>query len=216
MRGWWLAVPSDPGLEATAEEQRPKEVRPAAATHPIGEKLRLRRKLRKLSLREVSERAGVSIGLLSQVERGLTMPSVRSMHAICAALDMPVFWLFETQDDPAIEESAVIVRHAARRKLHYSDNGLRKEILTPDTVPQIQMLRFTLDPGADSGEPYRSETGGKCGLVTQGTLGLEVEGRRFLVRTGDSFAFPASSWVRFWAEGEHLCEVIWVVSPATI
>ena len=182
----------------------------------IGDKLRLRRKVRKLSLKEVSEKAGVSIGLLSQVERGVTMPSVRSMHAICAALDMPVFWLFDDAAARNEDEADVVVRKAARRRLTYTHSGLHKEILTPDTVPQIQMLRFLLEPGADSGEPYRSDAGGKCGLVLSGTLGFSVDGRSFTADSGDSFAFPASAFIRFWAEGESPCEVIWVVSPATI
>lgn len=193
-----------------------KDGKPPSAPNAIGEKLRLRRKVKKLSLKEVSEKAGVSIGLLSQVERGLTMPSVRSMHAICSALEMPVFWLFETSEPNSREEGSVVVRQADRRKLHYTENGLRKEILTPDTVPQIQMLRFRLQPGAHSGEPYNSSEGGKCGMVLTGTLGLEVDGRGFTVNTGDSFAFPATSPVRFWAIGEVECEVLWVVSPATI
>lgn len=91
-----------------------------------------------------------------------------------------------------------------------------KELLTPDTQPQIQMLRFVMEPGADSGEPYSNAEGGKCGLVLQGTLGLELDARPFVLNTGDSFAFPARAMVRFWTVGDSTCEVIWVVSPATV
>jgi uncharacterized cupin superfamily protein len=73
-----------------------------------------------------------------------------------------------------------------------------------------------MEPGADSGEPYSNSEGGKCGLVIQGTLGLELDGREFTIRQGDSFAFPAQAMVRFWTVGDHTCEVIWVVAPATV
>ena len=43
-------------------------------TSRIGERLRLRRKMRGLSLKEVTGRAGLSAGMLSQVERGLAYP----------------------------------------------------------------------------------------------------------------------------------------------
>lgn len=184
--------------------------------HRIGERLRLRRKVRGLSLKQVAEKAGLSVGMISQVERGLAVPSIKSMRAICDALEMPVIWLFEGPQDQPADDADIVVRAGTRRELSYLDGALRKEILTPDRQPQIQMLRFLMEPGADSGEPYSNTEGGKCGLVLKGTLGLELDGRSFVIREGDSFAFPAQSMVRFWTVGEQNCEVIWVVAPATV
>lgn len=208
------AVPPPEMPESVASARRAAAALPEAAA--IGSKLRLRRKRRQLSLKEVSERSGLSIGLLSLVERGLTMPSVRSMRAICEALDMPVLWLFDGAQDNAAQEGDIVVRHPQRRRLAYSDNGIQKELLTPDSQPHIQMLRFVLQPGADSGDPYSNDTGGKCGIVLRGTLGLSLDERQFSIATGDSFAFDARQKVRFWAEGAAECEVIWVVAPPTV
>src|SRR4051794_717611 len=80
----------------------------------IGRKLRQRRAIRGLSLQEVADRADISIGLLSQIERGVTTPSLRSLRQICLALDMPVGWLF---DEGEGERSDVVVRVNARRSL---------------------------------------------------------------------------------------------------
>ncbi|MDR0810052.1 MAG: helix-turn-helix domain-containing protein [Gemmobacter sp.] len=187
-----------------------------AEQHRIGERLRLRRKVKGLSLKRVADKAGLSVGMISQVERGLAVPSIKSLRAICSALEMPVIWLFEGPQDQPAEDTDIVVRTGARRELSYHDGALRKEILTPDSQPQIQMLRFLMEPGADSGEPYSNTEGGKCGLVLRGTLGLELDGRSFVIRAGDSFAFPAQSMVRFSALGEQPCEVIWVVAPATV
>lgn len=52
-----------------------------------------------------------------------------------------------------------MVRSGARRELLYHDTALRKELLTPDSQPQIQMLRFLMKAGADSGEPYSNAEG---------------------------------------------------------
>lgn len=187
-----------------------------AAQHRIGERLRLRRKVRGLSLKQIAEKAGLSVGMISQVERGLAVPSIKSMRAICDALEMPVIWLFEGPQQQPPEDADIVVRAGARRELSYHDAVLRKEILTPDSQPQIQMLRFLMKPGADSGEPYSNAEGGKCGLVVKGTLGLQLDDRSFTIGTGDSFAFPAQAMVRFWTIGDEDCEVIWVVSPATV
>jgi transcriptional regulator with XRE-family HTH domain len=182
----------------------------------IGAKLRSRRRVRGLSLKEVAERSSLSIGMVSQVERGNVSPSIRSLRAICDALEMPVIWLFQSHDEMQADDSDIVVRSNARRELIYDNGTLKKEILTPDSQPQIQMLRFILESGADSGEPYCNAEGGKCGLVASGVLGLQIDGRTFTINTGDSFAFPAQSMVRFWSIGEATCEVIWVVSPATV
>ncbi|QCO57228.1 helix-turn-helix domain-containing protein (plasmid) [Pseudorhodobacter turbinis] len=182
----------------------------------IGARLRFRRKLRGMSLKQVAQGAGLSIGMISQVERGLALPSVKSMRAICAALDMPVAWLFEPASQKPEDNSDYVVRNESRRELSFDDGKLRKQLLTPDTQPQIQMLRFMMQPGADSGEPYSNTEGGKCGLVVGGTLGLELDGMSHIIKKGDSFAFPAWTMVRFWTIGDTPCEVIWVVSPATV
>ena len=188
----------------------------AQARSQNGERLRLRRKMRGWSLQQVADRAGFSVGMLSQVERGLSQPSVKSLRAICAALEMPVGWLFEKTGDGAADSNDFVVRKETRRELSYDSGTLRKQLLTPDSQPQIQMLRFLMQPGADSGDPYSNTEGGKCGLVVQGTLGLELDGQPLVINAGDSFAFPARTLVRFWAIGEAPCEVIWVVAPATV
>lgn len=185
-------------------------------TKLVGETLRRRRQIRGMSLRQVAEKAGISVGMLSQVERGLAAPSIKTLRAVCAAMDMPVNWLFHRDGEGRSPASAFIVPAGARRSLTYQGGALTKELLTPDTQPTIQMLRFVLQPGVSSGEPYSNAEGGKCGIVLAGTLGLELDGISFTVETGDSFAFPAAAMVRFWAMGEASCEVIWVVAPATV
>ena len=186
---------------------------PAAAD--IGRRLRQRRKVRGESLSQVAARASVSIGLLSQIERGLTMPTVKSLGAICAALEMPVSWLFAPGGDAGAGDGDIVVRRRNRRVLDLGGHGILKELLTPDDCPEIQMMRFVIAPGGGSGDqPYNNPTGGKCGIVLRGVLGLEIEGRRLRIEAGDSFAFPATRLIRFRAEDGLECEVLWVVAPA--
>lgn len=182
----------------------------------VGKILRQRRQIRGMSLRQVAEAANISVGMLSQVERGLAAPSIKTLRAVCTAMDMPVNWLFQSDGEIRSPASAYIVPHNGRRSLSYEDGGLVKELLTPDNQQKIQMLRFVITPGTNSGEPYCNAEGGKCGVVLAGTLGLELDGTTFTVETGDSFAFPASMMVRFWAIGNVTCEVIWVVAPPTV
>ena len=116
---------------------------PADRSDGIGRKLRQRRMIKGRSLQQVAEQAEISVGLLSQIERGLTMPSLRSLRQICTALDMPVGWLF---DVPTTEHDDVVVRASGLRTLDLGPKGLRKELMSPDAVSGIQMMRMTISP----------------------------------------------------------------------
>jgi len=187
---------------------------PSADENGIGQKMRLRRKVRNLSLQEVSSRAEISIGLLSQIERGLTTPSVRSMTSICKALEMPVGWLFD-QSGNSDPDNPLIVRRHQRRVLDLGAKGMIKELMTPDACGGIQMMRLIIRPGGSTGAiPYNHPEGAKCGSVLSGVLGLEVDGVEHRLEPGDSYAFDATRMIRFWCIGSEDTVVIWVVSPA--
>lgn len=185
------------------------------AQDDMGHKLRLRRKVKGLSLQEIAVRSGISIGQLSQIERGLSSPSLKSLRQICAALDMPMGWLFDAGGEPQPGDNGIIVRHDNRRHLDLGSKGMSKELLTPDACPGIQMMEIAIRPGGASGDlPYNHPEGSKCGTVLEGILGLEVDGRDYCLDVGDSFAFNAQSPHRFWCEGSLTCRVLWVVAPA--
>lgn len=193
----------------------PHDQLPASPEDGIGPRLRARRKVRSMSLQQVAQRADVSIGLLSQIERGLTMPSVRSLGAICRALEMPVGWLFDQPAPEGADDCQMVVRRNQRRVLDLGAKGMVKELMTPDTCRGIQMMRLVIRPGGSSGEtPYNHPEGAKCGTVLSGLLALEIDGEAHMLGPGDSFAFEATRLIRFWAAGEQETIVIWVVSPA--
>jgi transcriptional regulator with XRE-family HTH domain len=184
------------------------------ASGSIGQKLRWRRKIRGFSLQRVAEQSGISIGLLSEIERGLATPSPPVLKAVCRAIEMPISWLYDG-DATGDGEEEPIVRAAGRRRLDFGSRGMSKELMTPDSVPAIQMMRIVLQPAGGSG-PLGAPVpeGAKCGTVVAGRFGLSVAGREFTLGPGDSFAFDARVPHRFWCVGDETCEVIWVVTPA--
>jgi len=70
--------------------------------HParaIGEKLRVVRQERKMSLRELADKAEISASMLSQIETGKVFPSVRSLYSIASALSVSVDYFFPEQSN---------------------------------------------------------------------------------------------------------------------
>jgi transcriptional regulator with XRE-family HTH domain len=60
----------------------------------IGRMIRDRRRTIKISLKQLSEDVGISTGFLSQIERGISSPSLQVLKNICQHLKMPITWLF--------------------------------------------------------------------------------------------------------------------------
>lgn len=181
----------------------------------IGAKLRLRRKVKKLSLSTVAAGSQISTGQLSQIERGLCAPSLRTLRSICDALDMPMGWLFSAEEGADARSAGVVLRAGSRRHLDLSHLGMTKELMTPDSFPDIQMMLITIKPNGTSGNlPYANASGTKCGTVVEGTLGLEIDGSDYELAKGDSFAFDARQPHRFRCIGDEECQVLWVTSPA--
>ena len=181
----------------------------------LGRKLRLRRKRRGLSLAVVASASGVSIGQLSQIERDLSQPSLRSLRQICGVLDMPIGWLFEERADQAASDAGLIVRAQNRRVMDLGAKGMVKEMMTPDECAGIQMMRIVIQPGGSSGEDaYTTKPGARCCTVLAGSLGIELNGLNHILHRGDSFAFEGTRQLMFWCEGAQPCELIWTISPA--
>lgn len=73
----------------------------------LGEVLRGRRIERGMTLRGVSAAAQVSLGYISEVERGQKEASSELLRSLCAALDAPLSQvLADVSDMVAIEEAA--------------------------------------------------------------------------------------------------------------
>ena len=57
----------------------------------LGEHVRNIRKKRGITLKELAEKTGLSIGYISQIERNLTDPSLSTLRKLSAALDIPTY-----------------------------------------------------------------------------------------------------------------------------
>lgn len=186
----------------------------------LGTQLRSLRKAKGLSLAQVGASAGLSIGMVSQIERGLASPSIRSLRKLADALDVPVAWFFHADAGRPESELKMIVRREDRRQLRLPTVGTNADLvvmdlLTPDLSGDIQLLMMTLEPGFTSGETHKHR-GEEAGLVVAGTLRLWHGEQEFLLNTGDSFRFSSTVPHRYANASEGPTEVVWVLSPPLV
>src|SRR6266568_989110 len=90
----------------------------------IGERIARERALHGLSIEELARRAGVSNGLLSQIERGIGNPSLSTLLGLAKALEMPLGSFFAGASD----DSDVVVRARGRKRLVLNDHNLVYEL----------------------------------------------------------------------------------------
>ncbi|HEY9263450.1 MAG TPA: transcriptional regulator ClgR [Mycobacterium sp.] len=99
----------------------------------IGDVLRRARVEQGRTLREVSDSARVSLGYLSEVERGRKEASSELLSAICGALDVPLSRvLSEAGDDLALEESRGMLTNAPEQA-----GAGRIDVTTKVVIPQV-------------------------------------------------------------------------------
>ncbi|MDG4903119.1 MULTISPECIES: XRE family transcriptional regulator [unclassified Mesorhizobium] len=172
--------------------------------------IRALRKARGLTLAEIALKLDRSVGWVSQVERGLSIPSLGDLRAFAELFGVPLS-LFFSHDVPAEEERGVVVRAGSRRSLGTSESGLVEELLSPDLGGSFEMLRSVFAPGAELKTEARRPTE-EAGYVASGTFELEIGGVWHRLSEGDSFRFEGKPF-RWRNPGAEPAIVIWVVSP---
>jgi transcriptional regulator with XRE-family HTH domain len=177
----------------------------------IGREVRSLRKARGLTLSDIAEASGLSIGYLSLLERDRATPSINALHAISRALGVTVSWFFEAGAVPDAERN-LVVRRTRRRRLDFSA-GIVDELLSPSLAGALELLASRFPPGASSGEEPYTHAGEEAGVVIRGRLELWVDGKSFLLEAGDSFGFPSSLPHRYRNPGTEEAEVIWAITP---
>jgi transcriptional regulator with XRE-family HTH domain len=157
---------------------------------PVGPRVRALREAMDLSLRDLSERSGVSAPMLSQVERGETSPTLAVAERIAAGLDLSLSQLLRLD-----EADGVSIVWAAERR---SGGGRRHryEVLSPPLPGQrAEVSLHTLQPGAATGgpdDPPMHEPGSReTAVVAEGRLRLVCGGIAHELRTGDAVTFDS-------------------------
>ncbi len=179
----------------------------------LGMRLREIRREKGLSLQAVGIRANLSIGIISQIERGLTSPSFRSLRRLSAALGTPIQEFFSGAAPLEPESRGVVVHPRNRRVLRLEKKGITTEYIDPDTNGTLQMMLITIEPGGHSGTDYDSHDGEEGGLVQSGVLELWLSDDKHLLQEGDSFRFPATTPHRFSNPGRNLTRIVWFITP---
>ncbi len=175
----------------------------------VGERLRVIRSMRRQTLREVAERAGLSESFLSQVERGRSSASIGSLRRIAEALGISIADLFQ----PGGLTEPRVLRREDRPTVAFGVLG-RKMLLTPRPLHQLEVIVGEFDPGGSTGaEQYAHGDSEELFVVLRGRVLLELGDDHHELEPGDSIDYQSSTPHRISNAGDELAEVMWIISP---
>lgn len=176
----------------------------------IGQRLRQLRTAQGLTITQLAERAEVSAGIISQIERGNANPSIKTMQLIRAALGVNL-WEFLGDTRSTDKASTYIRRKAERPKITVGKTQLAKELLSPRSDRNLRFMMITLPPGGESEDVIIGD-GEKGGLVMSGQVQLTVAGETHDLFKGDSCQFPSSLPHRICNPSDQPASLIWIMS----
>lgn len=193
----------------------------------MGERLRAARSARRLSLRELAGRLGVSPSLISQIETGRANPSVSTLYAIADELDVSLDELLFNDRRPVEVVAPVMagvvpigtmtpappVQRAASRHSIRLASGVNWDRLTTLSEPGIEFLLVTYEVGGASSPPdaFQRHPGHEWGYVLSGRLQVRIGFDEYVLEPGDAISINSSIPHRLATIGDQPVEAIWFV-----
>lgn len=174
----------------------------------IGNKLKELRVQKGLTQEELADRAELSKGFISQLERDLTSPSIATLVDILQVLgtDLNEFFSEKTEEQIVFSSSDYFEKtdEACRNRTEWIIPNAQKNIMEP--------IRLTLEPGGST-YPDNPHEGEEFGYILSGSVTIHIGKRAIRAKKGESFYFTPNSTHYLTASEKTGASLIWVSSP---
>ena len=174
----------------------------------IGKKLKELRIAKNLTQEELADRAELSKGFISQVERDLTSPSIATLIDIlqCLGTDPKTFFSEDSDDQVVFREAdyceKIDTEH--KNKIEWIIPNAQKNMMEP--------IRLSLEAGGYT-EPDSPHEGEEFGYVLSGSIFIHVGQKTFRAKKGEAFCFTPSAQHYISAAGKNGASLLWVSTP---
>ena len=169
-----------------------------------GSRIREMRKRRGLTLKEVAEATGYTIGHISQIERDLKSPSLVALRKIAACLNCSEVWLIMDDSELSAKSSeegkkskeSYLMRKENRIPMKIPEIDVSYSIFTLSKLPNAQEAQMTglivrLKPNTWVTEKMISHGNyDESLLLLKGELELRIDNSTYMIYEGDSFYIP--------------------------
>ena len=170
------------------ELPKKKGITNAKPTNRLGEKIRSLRVSQNISLKDLAKKSDLTSSTISQVERGLSNPSIPALRRIAETLGVPVFYFFSEEE---VDESIIIVRKDQRKELTHPHSNVSYELLSPNLSMQMEVVMVTLEPGVESSDELFTHKGEEVCVVLKGKLKILLGETSYDLEEGDCIQFKS-------------------------
>lgn len=173
----------------------------------IGAKLKNLRTQNGLTQQELADRAELTKGFISQVERDLTSPSISTLTDIlqCLGSSLQEFFTDDTPEQIVFRPEDYFVKenHELGHEIEWLVPNAQKNAMEP--------IRMTLKPGGRS-QLDKPHAGEEFGYVLEGSLRVTLGKKTYGLQKGETFYFPASK-NHVLEAGKRGASILWISSP---
>ena len=173
----------------------------------IGERIRSLREMSTLTQEELADRAGLTKGFISQIERDLTSISLDSLAQILKALDENISDFFREAS-----EEKIVYREKDRVAIE-KEKIEKFELLIPgSTNRRLEPILLTLRKGQATPKE-RPHDGEEFGYVLQGKVSLRFGREVLKLKKGECFYFSAEKEHWLQNTSSRVVSILWITSP---
>jgi transcriptional regulator with XRE-family HTH domain len=170
----------------------------------VGERLRKRRTELGINLRELASRTDLTASFLSQVERGVTNPSLMSLRRIAEALGVQLMYFLAEN----MTAKSPVVRAKDRALLRLGNSEVTYELLSPDLHGKFEVICGRLQPGSENIARSLGVQTEELIMVLTGSLLVGLEDEDYTLHPGDTITFQGASLRKLMCASE--IEVTWI------
>lgn len=169
----------------------------------IGYSIRSQRRKKGMTLQQLSDATGLSIGYLSNLERNANSPTLVNIQKICEAFGTSLFSLLETN-----KEEDIIVRRNEREPIISEEHNMKLENIDFGLV-NASFIYMTIEPdGAGDGLWWEHEYH-EVGTVLKGRLTLTLDNQTFELDEGDTILIKAHTRHCYFNRTKESCVSYW-------
>lgn len=175
----------------------------------LGSILRKKRKEKKLTLKAVAQKAGISEGFLSQVENDVNAPSVDTLVKICSGMGVDVGAVIREAER---EEQLVVIKKADWRDVELPSSGfVTRRFFSPESRRIIDSSVIALEPGKSIPARQNVKNTQEVLCVLKGTIELTYQNETIRLAEGDSVHYRSIQQSEKIANNSKgLAVVLWV------
>ncbi len=172
----------------------------------VGARIRAIRSRQQLTLRDVAERTGVSVSMLSMLERGVSTASVGTLVAVASALGVHMYDLFAHRDSA---DGSPVTRLDEQTVVRMGE-GTTRRVAHHDSAAGVELAVNEYEPGGASGPSATHHDGREFGVLISGRLTIELDGQSHTLEPGDAIAYSSDRPHRIANTGEERAVAVWV------